>query len=311
MTKKPQPVVIYGAQNYCAWALKRLQPGIRPTHIIPDGPNTLSASGLQEIALSDLPALDDPLVLIARFPNQHKEIRVLAENLRAASVRFDHISNWCSNAVIVSGLLNDMAFVSYQDQRANTVQLGTKVPDNIHINFLRDCVGCNVVIGDALYVRRGLTIDFFGSNASVEIGGRCSFIEASIEAGMDGKISVGNDCMLSFGIIIGQPDHHPIFDLATHRRINDTKDIMIGDHVWVGRDVRILGGANIGSGCVVGTASVTSSRFANNVVLAGSPARTLRTGVLWARDTVASQTLDIFEQCRDQSAVDWLDSSAR
>lgn len=44
-----------------------------------------------------------------------------------------------------------------------------------------------------------------------------------------------------------QTDHHHIFDQNTYKRINISKDIQIGNHVWVGRDVELLAGASIGN----------------------------------------------------------------
>lgn len=307
MTAEQRSVVLYGAQHYCAASIRQLTASTRPTHVIPDGPNTVLGAGLIEVTIDELESLPAPIVLIARSPDQRGAIRQIARMLRERGMGYDHVSHHFHHAVLTAGLLSDLGFTTYRDVRANTINLGRQVADRIKISFLRNCSGCNITIGDSVYVRRLLAIDMFGNNASVSVGNNCSFIETEIEAGPDGNITIGEDCMFSFGIVLGQPDHHGIFDMATRERINHTKDIVIGSHVWIGRDARLLGGAQIGSGSVVGMASVTSSKFAENVVLAGSPARTLREGILWARDTIASQTLSSFEQCRDQAALIWLD----
>ena len=75
---------------------------------------------------------------------------------------------------------------------------------------------------------------------------------------------------------------HGIFDLATGERINLARDVMIGDHVWIGASARLLKGAAIGNGSIVGANSVVTGRFPENVALAGNPARIVREGVRWS-----------------------------
>ena len=50
------------------------------------------------------------------------------------------------------------------------------------------------------------------------------------------------------------------------------KPVIIGDHVWVGTGVTILG-ATIGDGAVMGAGSVVISAVPSAVLVAGNPAR--------------------------------------
>ena len=52
--------------------------------------------------------------------------------------------------------------------------------------------------------------------------------------------------------------------------------IVIGDDVWIGANTVILDGANIGSGCVVGAASLVRSVQESNAVYVGNPIKMLR-----------------------------------
>jgi len=52
------------------------------------------------------------------------------------------------------------------------------------------------------------------------------------------------------------------------------KNITIGENVWLGRDVTILGGVTIGEGAIIQACSVVSSNIAPLAIAGGHPART-------------------------------------
>ena len=60
-------------------------------------------------------------------------------------------------------------------------------------------------------------------------------------------ILIGKNCLFSFGIWLRLADPHLIYDIETSERINFSKSIFIGDHVWLGQDAMILKGTQIGS----------------------------------------------------------------
>ena len=67
--------------------------------------------------------------------------------------------------------------------------------------------------------------------------------------------------MFSVGIWLRISDPHLIYDSFTHTRINPTKSIYIGDHVWVGQDVLILKDSYVGSGSILAARTVLSSKI--------------------------------------------------
>ena len=97
-------------------------------------------------------------------------------------------------------------------------------------------------------------------------------------------ISIGNDCMFSHdvSIILGG---HSIFDLETKENIliNGQKHIKIGDHVWLGKNAVILDNAEIGRGCIVGASSVVKLKSEQNCVIAGNPAKVIKSNHCWDR----------------------------
>lgn len=56
-----------------------------------------------------------------------------------------------------------------------------------------------------------------------------------------------------------------------------TRPIVLGDNVWIGFDVCILPGVTIGEGSVVGARSVVADSVPPYTVVAGNPARPIRT----------------------------------
>ncbi len=55
-----------------------------------------------------------------------------------------------------------------------------------------------------------------------------------------------------------------------------TKSVIIGDNCWIGENVAILKGVELGDGCIVGANAVVTKSFPKNVILAGNPAKVIR-----------------------------------
>ena len=114
---------------------------------------------------------------------------------------------------------------------------------------------------------------FEGNNSTIRIGkntttGAVKFV---IEKG---NISLGNNCMLSYGIEIRNTDSHPI--IKNGKRINENQDVVIKDKVWVGTRALILKGVIIGEGAIVGAGSVVTKEVRAKTIVAGNPAKQLK-----------------------------------
>lgn len=52
---------------------------------------------------------------------------------------------------------------------------------------------------------------------------------------------IGDDCLFSWGIALESSDHHQIFDSKTRQCLNASRrNILIGDHIWVGQEMGFL-----------------------------------------------------------------------
>ena len=96
------------------------------------------------------------------------------------------------------------------------------------------------------------------------------------------SITVGEDCMFSHNVIIRTTDGHYIFD-ELGNRINKSKSIKIGKHVWISMNAAILKGVSIGDGSVIGMGSIVTSDIEPNTINVGIPARTIKKNIHWKR----------------------------
>lgn len=101
----------------------------------------------------------------------------------------------------------------------------------------------------------------------------------------ESSIIIGEDCMMSEDVYIINSDVHCIFDqhTHTHKLINRAKGIKIGNHVWIGRHCFITKNAIIPNNCVLGiNSTATKDYIEENCVIAGNPAKIIKTGIDWA-----------------------------
>lgn len=102
---------------------------------------------------------------------------------------------------------------------------------------------------------------------------------------------IGDNGIFAVGICIRNADPHLIYDSKTRKRINPSKSVYIGDHVWIGQDSLILKGTQIDSGSVIGGGSVVAGKhIPHNSIWAGNPVRRIRSGTFWDADCVHQWT---------------------
>lgn len=93
----------------------------------------------------------------------------------------------------------------------------------------------------------------------------------------DEKIVIGQKCDIGPFVVI-QTGTHEIGDSDRRAGKGKCLPIGIGDGTWIGARATILGGVNIGKGCVIGAGSVVlPGDYPDNSLLAGVPAKVKRT----------------------------------
>ncbi len=122
----------------------------------------------------------------------------------------------------------------------------------------------------------------YASNCSIKIGDNIIFCGARLFLQDDNtSISIGDDCMFSWGIDVWCTDVHTVTDLEGNP-LNFGESIEIGKHVWVGKDVKIGKNTKISDDSIIGWGSIVTKKFdETNVVIAGNPAKIVKRGINW------------------------------
>lgn len=113
----------------------------------------------------------------------------------------------------------------------------------------------------------------------IEVGDR-TFIGNGCTLSAAGEIRIGHHCLISALVRIHDNDGHPLD--AARRAADDpigpgeVSPVIIGDNVWIGAQAIVLKGVTIGQNSIVGTGAVVTEDVAPNTVVAGNPARVVR-----------------------------------
>lgn len=143
----------------------------------------------------------------------------------------------------------------------------------------------NVIdLDEYVYANKG---DFYVEDTSGKIcvGKHTTFAGATHVACIEGKtIKIGERCLFSSDIIVRCGDSHSLLNIEGIR-INPSENVTIENHVWVGARAMVLKGVHLAQDSVVGTgAVVTKSCLNSNCVLAGNPAKVVKTDINWDND---------------------------
>lgn len=146
--------------------------------------------------------------------------------------------------------------------------------------------GSVIYLGENIYSYR-MIVDVFNDN--VFHIGKHNFINRNLHVIVSEghHVFIGDHGNFSLNVYIRNADAHLIYDSISRKRINQTKSIFIGDHVWVGQDSLILKGTKIDSGSIIGAKSVISGKkIGCNSVWAGNPGKKIKDQIFWDQTNV-------------------------
>lgn len=146
----------------------------------------------------------------------------------------------------------------------------------------------NIVIGDncrfrsssqgnAIGVNHAVILRTMGEGAILKIGDDFGMSGGAICA--VGSVRIGSRVMVGANTIIADSDFHSLDPLVRSEGGNYTefRPIVIEDDVWIGADVYIGKGVKIGRSSIVGAKSVVTRDVLPNTVVAGNPAKFIKT----------------------------------
>jgi acetyltransferase-like isoleucine patch superfamily enzyme len=130
------------------------------------------------------------------------------------------------------------------------------------------------VIASPNYYSHYTYLEARNENSRIEIGENVS-INNAFSAVAFSKIVIGNNVLIGVNCSIMDNDAH---HLAFNKRdqIDNSKEVIIKDNVFLGSNVTILKGVIIGENTVIGNGSVVTKSIPANVIAAGNPARVIK-----------------------------------
>ena len=120
------------------------------------------------------------------------------------------------------------------------------------------------------------------NNNAIYIG-KCTYVyKASIVAGEETTITIGDDCLFAQDVTIRSTDGHKIYNMDKSERLNNSRDITIGNHAWLAKGCSILKGTVIGNDVVVATNAIVNKEInKDNCIIGGIPAKVLKEDIVW------------------------------
>ncbi|WP_144710132.1 DapH/DapD/GlmU-related protein [Curtobacterium pusillum] len=93
-------------------------------------------------------------------------------------------------------------------------------------------------------------------------------------------VQIGDGVLIGANVTIADTDFHPV-DSSARRYAplpppREGDAVVIGDNVFIGTAAVILKGSRIGSNSVVGAGAIVKGHFASGSVIAGNPARSIK-----------------------------------
>lgn len=160
---------------------------------------------------------------------------------------------------------------------ADNLQLGKDVSIGAR-SYIETSAREPVVFGNRVTVRENAWVQCrSGLNVrgeGLEIGDN-TYIGPNAVIGVGGKIMIGQGCQIGAGVSFAA-ERHELHEGAYTTGAVSRSGIVIGADCWLGNNVTVLDGVEIGPGCVIGADSTVTRSIPASSVAFGSPAKVVR-----------------------------------
>ncbi|NTS76301.1 sugar O-acetyltransferase [Catenovulum sp. SM1970] len=151
--------------------------------------------------------------------------------------------------------LNQTSMAQVETRQHLIKQLLGSSTERIHIESPFHCdYGENIHVGDNFYTNFG-----------------CVILDVA-------EVRIGKNCFIGPQVGIYTATH-PLDPVKRANGLEYAKPITIGDDCWLGGHVTINPGVTLGNNVIVGAGSVVTKSFADNLIIAGNPARVIKTNL--------------------------------
>ncbi len=136
----------------------------------------------------------------------------------------------------------------------------------------------NIQVADAVSLgKRGwFYLPLNNRQARIQIGARSAVGNDFVITAND-SIKIGSDCLLSYRVTVMDHSHATGWNIKpVSSGLTAGKPVEIGDRCFIGCNTVIMPGVRLGANCVVGANSVVTKSFEAGSVVAGAPAKLLR-----------------------------------
>jgi Acetyltransferase (isoleucine patch superfamily) len=152
--------------------------------------------------------------------------------------------------------------------------------DGVSINALSEQ---GIILGDHVSIARNSILFCTGiiaqKGTGITIGDRTGISARAYFAGQGG-ITIGNDVIMGPNVQVFSENHAFADPTLTIKEQGVIKDpVVIGNNCWIGGGATILAGVHIGDGCVIAAGSVVTKSVAANSIVAGVPAKVIKSRV--------------------------------
>jgi acetyltransferase-like isoleucine patch superfamily enzyme len=112
-----------------------------------------------------------------------------------------------------------------------------------------------------------------GPDGKVEVGDFSTLVGPIIST--NGMVKIGSHTLIAHDVVIA--DHFAAVPPGSQMFGPPSASVVVGDNTWIGARVVLLSGAKIGEGSIVGAGSVVDFEVRPFSVVAGNPAKVVRT----------------------------------